>query len=106
MILLVASAIVLLIIFILLLFFRTRIRIAIELIEEAAIAVSGMISTLFFPLIPFTLVCGIQNIIIHQKKKILKAKTIFLGYNFGWMVYPCGSFLGIHWPKRIPDIHG
>jgi len=101
MILLVASAIVLLIIFILLLFFRTRIRIAIELIEEAAIAVSGMISTLFFPLIPFTLVCGIQNIIIHQKKK-----TIFLGYNFGWMVYPCGSFLGIHWPKRIPDIHG
>jgi choline transporter-like protein 2/4/5 len=56
MVLLIASAIVLIIIFILLLFFRTRIRIAIELIEEAAIAVSGMMSTLFFPIIPFVLV--------------------------------------------------
>ena len=36
-------------------FFRSRIKIAIELIEEASIAVSHMMSTLFFPLVPFVL---------------------------------------------------
>jgi choline transporter-like protein 2/4/5 len=39
-----------------LIFFRTRIKIAIELIEEASIAVGDMMSTLFFPIIPFALV--------------------------------------------------
>jgi choline transporter-like protein 2/4/5 len=44
------------IILVLLIFFRTRIKIAIELIEEASIAVGDMMSTLFFPIIPFVLV--------------------------------------------------
>jgi choline transporter-like protein 2/4/5 len=53
---LIASGILLVIILVLLIFFRTRIKIAIELIEEASIAVGDMMSTLFFPIIPFVLV--------------------------------------------------
>ena len=45
----------LLIVLLLLCFMRTRIKIAIELIEEASIAVKDMISTLFFPMVPFLL---------------------------------------------------
>ena len=33
----------------------SRIKIAIELIEEASIAVGDMMSTLFFPIVPFIL---------------------------------------------------
>ena len=36
-----------------LIFLRKRVKIAIELIEEASIAVGHMMSTLFFPLVPF-----------------------------------------------------
>lgn len=52
---LIISGIALLIVLLLLCFMRTRIKIAIELIEEASIAVGHMISTLFFPLVPFVL---------------------------------------------------
>ena len=47
------SGTALLIVLLLLCWLRTRISIAIELIEEASIAVGDMMSTLFFPLIPF-----------------------------------------------------
>ena len=50
---LIISGITLLIILLLLCFMFTRIKIAIELIEEASIAVGDMMSTLFFPIIPF-----------------------------------------------------
>ena len=53
MIFLVIMAIVLLIILVVLIFLRKRVKIAIELIEEASIAVGHMMSTLFFPLVPF-----------------------------------------------------
>ena len=53
MIFLVIMAIVLLIILVILIFLRKRVKIAIELIEEASIAVGHMMSTLFFPLVPF-----------------------------------------------------
>ena len=47
--------VVLLIILILIIVLRKRILIAIELIEEASIAVSHMMSTLFFPVVPFVM---------------------------------------------------
>lgn len=50
---LIVSGIALLIILLVLCFMRTRIKIAIELIEEASIAVGDMMSTLFFPIVPF-----------------------------------------------------
>ena len=53
MIFLVIMAIVLVIILVILIFLRKRVKIAIELIEEASIAVGHMMSTLFFPLVPF-----------------------------------------------------
>ena len=52
---LIVGAIGLLVVLLLLCFMRSRIKIAIELIEEASIAVSHMMSTLFFPLVPFAL---------------------------------------------------
>jgi choline transporter-like protein 2/4/5 len=52
---LIISGIILLIVLLLLCFMRTRIKIAIELIEEASIAVGHMMSTLFFPIVPFVL---------------------------------------------------
>ena len=53
MIFLVLGAILLLIILIIVIFLRKRISIAIELIEEGSIAVGHMMSTLFFPIVPF-----------------------------------------------------
>ena len=53
MIFLVIMAIVLVIILVILIFLRKRVKIAIELIEEASISVGHMMSTLFFPLVPF-----------------------------------------------------
>ena len=53
MILLIVMAIFLVIILIIVIFLRKRIKIAIELIEEGSIAVGHMMSTLFFPLVPF-----------------------------------------------------
>ena len=53
MIFLILGAIVLLIILIIVIFLRKRISIAIELIEEGSIAVGHMMSTLFFPIVPF-----------------------------------------------------
>ena len=55
MIFLIISGITLLIILLLLCFMFTRIKIAIELIEEGSIAVGHMMSTLFFPFIPFVM---------------------------------------------------
>ena len=52
---LIISGTALLIVLLLLCWLRTRISIAIELIEEASIAVGDMMSTLFFPLIPFVI---------------------------------------------------
>ena len=52
---LIVGAIGLLVVLLLLCFMQSRIKIAIELIEEASIAVSHMMSTLFFPLVPFAL---------------------------------------------------
>jgi len=49
------GGVTLLIVLLLLCFMRTRIKIAIELIEEGSIAVKDMTSTLFFPVIPFLL---------------------------------------------------
>ncbi len=49
------SGVALLIIMLLLCFMCSRIKIAIELIEEASIAVGDMMSTLFFPVVPFCL---------------------------------------------------
>ena len=53
MIFLILGAIVLLIILIIVIFLRKRISIAIELIEEGSIAIGHMMSTLFFPIVPF-----------------------------------------------------
>ena len=55
MVFLIISGITLLIILLLLCFMFTRIKIAIELIEEGSIAVGHMMSTLFFPFIPFVM---------------------------------------------------
>jgi len=52
---LIVGAVVLLIVLILVCWLSSRIKIAIELIEEAAIAVGDMMSTLFFPILPFVL---------------------------------------------------
>lgn len=55
MVFLVISGIALLVVLLLICFMWSRIKIAIELIEEASIAVGDMMSTLFFPIIPFLL---------------------------------------------------
>jgi choline transporter-like protein 2/4/5 len=47
------------IIFLVLLALRKRIQIAIQLIEQGAKAVGQMCSTIFFPLLPFTMHCGV-----------------------------------------------
>ena len=53
MVFLILGAILLLIILIIVIFLRKRISIAIELIEEGSFAVGHMMSTLFFPIVPF-----------------------------------------------------
>ena len=53
MVFLILSAIILLIILIILIYLRKRIKIAIELIEEGSIAIGHIMSTLFFPIVPF-----------------------------------------------------
>ncbi|XP_035683618.1 choline transporter-like protein 4 isoform X3 [Branchiostoma floridae] len=51
----IALSVILLIILLILIFLRNRIRIAIALIKESSRAVSNIMSTLFFPLIPWIL---------------------------------------------------
>jgi len=51
----IVSIVVFIIIALILLFLRTRVNIAIELIKESSKAVSCVFSSLFFPVIPFTL---------------------------------------------------
>ena len=53
MVFLILGAILLLIILVIVIFLRKRISIAIELIEEGSFAVGHMMSTLFFPIVPF-----------------------------------------------------
>ncbi|XP_040581973.1 choline transporter-like protein 2 [Lepeophtheirus salmonis] len=50
---LIVSSVIVIVLVLLLIILRTRIAIAIELIEEASKAVGGMMSTLWYPILPF-----------------------------------------------------
>eukprot|EP00095_Tigriopus_kingsejongensis_P005861 maker-scaffold38_size502422-snap-gene-1.13 protein:Tk05861 transcript:maker-scaffold38_size502422-snap-gene-1.13-mRNA-1 annotation:"hypothetical protein DAPPUDRAFT_305570" len=52
-VLFIISVVTLVIVLIILIFLRTRIKLAVELIEEGSIAVGDMLSTLAFPVVPF-----------------------------------------------------